>query len=376
MHDGQDIQAAIRQAEAAAGRGDMVVAEEFLRWAVELQQAAPGDHPGLADTLNNLAIVCERLGKDDEAERWYRLACATARTAFPSGHPSVTTSEANLREFCEARGLPLEPPPPAAAGAGEPAPIPGTDPLPPPGPPPAPEPLPIPTPVPLPTPPSPPVPPPNPIPGPRSGTPLIPIAIGAVVVVLVLLVWRSGSTPPPATTTTLHADPAPPPARAAAANGQPEASEPPAAAGQPAVGEHPAERAAAPPARAPASPARSEAAKSARPAPPPGVLGAELCRSLQTGAAWHCDPAAATVDAGTVYFYTRLAASADTVVEHRWYHAGRVHQSVKLRIRANAAGYRTYSRMTVTPDRAGDWRVELRSADGRVLSEKRFEVAP
>jgi hypothetical protein len=45
---------------------------------------------------------------------------------------------------------------------------------------------------------------------------------------------------------------------------------------------------------------------------------------------------------------------------------------VSLTIRANGTeGFRTYSRQTVT---SGDWRVEVRSADGSVLHEQRFAV--
>jgi hypothetical protein len=48
---------------------------------------------------------------------------------------------------------------------------------------------------------------------------------------------------------------------------------------------------------------------------------------------------------------------------------------VQLRIQANpGAGYRTYSRSTITRENDGDWRVELRSADGAVLHEERFTV--
>jgi hypothetical protein len=45
-----------------------------------------------------------------------------------------------------------------------------------------------------------------------------------------------------------------------------------------------------------------------------------------------------------------------------------------LSIQANGAGYRTYSRTTIAPERAGDWRVELRTEDGRMLREERFTV--
>jgi hypothetical protein len=61
------------------------------------------------------------------------------------------------------------------------------------------------------------------------------------------------------------------------------------------------------------------------------------------------------------------------VVVHRWYRGDTLRQSVKLTIRANAtAGYRTYSRQTV--DGGADWRVEVRSANGDLLYERRFAV--
>jgi hypothetical protein len=75
-----------------------------------------------------------------------------------------------------------------------------------------------------------------------------------------------------------------------------------------------------------------------------------------------------------MYFYTRIASPRDTVVEHRWYRDDRLHQQVELRIRANPAGFRTYSRSTIGPDRVGTWKVELRSEDGDVLHEETFTV--
>jgi hypothetical protein len=59
-------------------------------------------------------------------------------------------------------------------------------------------------------------------------------------------------------------------------------------------------------------------------------------------------------------------------VVHRWYHGNTLRQSVRLAIGTNTRdGYRTYSRQTVKP---GDWRVEVRSADGNLLDERRFSV--
>jgi hypothetical protein len=50
-------------------------------------------------------------------------------------------------------------------------------------------------------------------------------------------------------------------------------------------------------------------------------------------------------------------------------------RSVQLGIEANPdAGYRTYSRNTISSEGVGDWRVEVRSADGTVLHEERFTV--
>jgi hypothetical protein len=64
-----------------------------------------------------------------------------------------------------------------------------------------------------------------------------------------------------------------------------------------------------------------------------------------------------------------------TTIEHRWYQGNRMRRVVQLRVEASpGTGYRTYSRNTISSERAGDWRVELRSADGTVLHEERFTV--
>ena len=59
----------IDAAQHAAAAGDYDAAERLLRDAVATQEATLGSsHPDLATTLNNLAFVCERTGKVDEAE--------------------------------------------------------------------------------------------------------------------------------------------------------------------------------------------------------------------------------------------------------------------------------------------------------------------
>jgi hypothetical protein len=75
---------------------------------------------------------------------------------------------------------------------------------------------------------------------------------------------------------------------------------------------------------------------------------------------------------GSIVLYTRVRSPRDGVVIHRWYRGDTLRKSAQLRIAPNEAeGYRTYSRQTV--DR-GDWRVEVRSADGQLLHEQRFAV--
>jgi len=101
---------------------------------------------------------------------------------------------------------------------------------------------------------------------------------------------------------------------------------------------------------------------------------ARLCQTFSTsGRSWRCDPAGESVARGPIVLYTRVRSPRDAAVVHRWYREDTLQQSVTLTVRANATeGYRTYSRQTV--DRVGNWRVEVRSADGDLLHEQRFAV--
>jgi hypothetical protein len=104
----------------------------------------------------------------------------------------------------------------------------------------------------------------------------------------------------------------------------------------------------------------------------PTVVTAQLCTALRV---WRCEAADNQVPPGPMFFYTQVKSATATTIEHRWYHADRLLQTVQLRIQANpGTGYRTYSRNTISSERVGDWRVELRSADGAVLHEHRFTV--
>src|SRR5688572_33105855 len=109
MADLDRVQTVVDAAERAAAAKDFAAAERLLREAVQLQEADLGpDHPDVANTLNNLGVVCEMAEKPEEAEACYRRAYAIAAAALPSDHPFVITSRDNLTEFCKARGKPID----------------------------------------------------------------------------------------------------------------------------------------------------------------------------------------------------------------------------------------------------------------------------
>jgi hypothetical protein len=103
----------------------------------------------------------------------------------------------------------------------------------------------------------------------------------------------------------------------------------------------------------------------------PVVLIAKLCAELDD---WLCDPADRPVPPGPLFFYTQIRSASATTVQHRWYQGDRLQHSVTLRVEANRAGYRTFSRSLMTSDSTGNWRIELRSETGTLLHEERFTV--
>jgi hypothetical protein len=313
----------IEAAQEAATAGEYLAAEQMLRDAAAIQEATLGpSHADLATTLNNLAFVCERTNKIDEAERGYRRAHAIAVASLPPHDPSTTTSLKNLVDFCAAHQIPIWKPP--AGGLDEETSSPED----------------------------------------RSAQrtapawlPLRRVALSAfglaVIVALVLTMKGRGAISP---------------------------NEPPARdETTPAVTRKP-EPAIALDRALETTSARTEDAKppetSVTPAPVT-VLNAQLCSLLEkTGSPdWQCTAADGDLQPGTYMFYTRLLTGANTTVEHRWYRNERAHQVVRLHVTASpGSGYRTFSSITISPERAGDWKVELRAADGTLLQEARFVV--
>jgi Protein of unknown function (DUF2914)/Tetratricopeptide repeat len=406
MSDPVSLASLFDAAEQAALGGDFAAASRLLGEAARAQEAALGPHHlELANTLNNLAVVHERCGQLDDAEREYRRAHAIAARTLPADDPLVTTSAQNLREFCEANGRPVDEPPPAMsladatdigdaptivampapaqadvptvpieplamtfADAAPPAPAAPRSEAPAPAPLPsvakpapvaaapapartsAPAPVSSPSPAPAPAPARASAPPPAATPAAATRGLSIPVlvALGAVAVLVIWLLAGRGPAAPPAEPQA--AAPDPPPASATPA---------PVAVPRPAP---------APPTARP-SPA-------ARPAAPAAdgsltVGDAQLCTSLS--ASYRCDAAGSTVRSGRLTFYTRLIATRDTSVVHRWYRGDQLRQAVRLDVPARRGGFRTFSRGTVWAS-DGEWRVELRTRDGQLLHTERFTV--
>jgi hypothetical protein len=344
--DSPDPASLIEAAQNAADAGDYSSAERLLREAATIQEASLGSsHPDLATTLNNLAFVCERTNNIAEAERGYRRAHAIAVASLGPRDPFVATSLKNLVGFCATHRIPIwkpptvEPEPDAATPDAETAPEIETT--------------------------SPDI---DSAPESQHAPVLViaasrrPLAIGAAVLaILIVAAVAFTSRREPQTPSSINAA-VPSPASAAPA---------PAREVQPEVAAVP---------RPEPAPTRVER-RTSRPtiATPQSVtvLNAQLCKTLARRGSpdWHCTSADGDLRPGTFFFYTRLLADLNTTIEHRWYRDERVHQVMRLRVAATpGTGYRTFSSNTVSAERAGEWRVEVRAADGTVLQEQRFVI--
>ena len=338
MTDALDPASMIDAAQKAVSAGDYSAAERLLREAAAIQEATLGSlHPDLASTLNNLAFVCEHTNNIAEAERGYRRAHAIAVASLGPRDPFVATSVKNLVGFCATHGIPIWKPPAIQPDIETDTPdtdsaTPDIDS--------APE-------------------------GQREQVPVVvarrrPLAIGVMALATVLVAAvvfttrREPQTPSPSNV------PAPSPTTAAPTREvPPTVAVAPRPEPTPARVEHPATR-----------------ARIATPQPVT-VLNAQLCKALARRGSpdWQCTSAGADLQPGTFFFYTRLLTGANTTVEHRWYRGERVHQVMRLRVAATPdSGFRTFSSNTVSAERAGDWKVELRAADGTVLQEQRFVI--
>src|SRR5262245_11462916 len=330
-------------AQQAAAAGDYSEAERLLREAAAIQELSLGSvHPDLASTLNNLALVCERTNKLDEAEHGYRRAHAIAVASLGPGHPFVTTSLKNLVDFCAAHEIPFWKPPAAMSDDETSSPEPEAE-----GPP---EPV-------------------LTVSKPGRAWPPRAIAVAtlgvAVVVAVAFAVQRRGITdtsdplPQAQTRSSSTNDPPPTPVTTPTLTG----THQPAATVERRAGTAPA----------PVEPPHETSITSASVT----VLNAQLCRALEKSGSpdWQCAPMNGDSRPATYILYTRLLTNAETTVEHRWYRGERLQQVRRLHVAASPGrGYRTFSTNTISPERAGDWTVELRGADGTVLWKAHFVI--
>src|SRR5687768_10405999 len=118
MPEPREARSIVEQAEQAATAGNYASAEDLLREAAALQEQTLGpQHPDLANTFNNLGIVCEMTDNPIDAEHYFRRAHAIATATLAPNDPFVATSRKNLHDFCAARGRPVELPPSSPAVA-------------------------------------------------------------------------------------------------------------------------------------------------------------------------------------------------------------------------------------------------------------------
>ena len=423
MDEPDEIAQAVSEAERASSEGDHAKAEQALRRALWMQEARFGVvHPEVANTLNNLGVVCDILGRPDEAEFLYRRALGLARTTLPAEHPYIATSLENLSALYKTQGRPeklalvadsevsrsglpiresaddagveaeaseaeaseaeaseaevpeAEVPeaevsegearaqtPASASPAGSRAP-------------------------------SPPQTTPDTIDNQR-GLPVVQML--ATASILLLVGWWLFGGNGEQEVTGLDRDalvtPAAPPPVSVRRDGAAD----------------PAAELALAPESAPASTPEltlestpednaSRVASESQPDPPPPapadetdvaspvVVEAQVCSSLVTrdndGARlrdWRCDEVVDSAEPGQLYFYTRIRSPTSLTVEHRWLRDGVVEQTIDLDVTVNnGLGYRTYSSIAVPPAMSGAWRVELRTGDQAVLRVEEFVVLP
>jgi non-specific serine/threonine protein kinase/serine/threonine-protein kinase len=78
------------------GEGDAEAAETFLREALEIRTRLLGDHPDTAESLNNLAFVLYKTGDREGAEPLFREALEMKRRLFGEIHPELAMALNNL----------------------------------------------------------------------------------------------------------------------------------------------------------------------------------------------------------------------------------------------------------------------------------------
>ena len=86
-------------------QGRYAEAEPLYKRALAIEEKALGpEHPDIATSLNNLALLYQVQGRYAEAEPLYKRALAIGEKALGPEHPDVATSLNNLAELYQAQG--------------------------------------------------------------------------------------------------------------------------------------------------------------------------------------------------------------------------------------------------------------------------------
>ena len=78
-------------------RGKYKDAEPLCKRALEIREKVLGsDHPDVAKQLNNLALLCQNQGKYEEVEKYYQRALSIYETKLGQDDPNVAKTKNNL----------------------------------------------------------------------------------------------------------------------------------------------------------------------------------------------------------------------------------------------------------------------------------------
>jgi len=97
-----------------------------------------------------------------------------------------------------------------------------------------------------------------------------------------------------------------------------------------------------------------------------------ICTAIEDRAPTGADSSFAS-DVGQLYCFTKISGAEDTTsVSHIWYFNGEEKAKVELNVKSK--NWRTWSSKRIDPGWIGDWRVEVVSASGDVLSTRSFTI--
>lgn len=77
-------------------------------------------------------------------------------------------------------------------------------------------------------------------------------------------------------------------------------------------------------------------------------------------------------EVGTLFLWSRVSGAEGTTIQHVWIHGP--HEDV-VNLTIDGSPWRTWSSRRIPPEWTGEWRVEVRDAEGTVLETQRFIIS-